>query len=126
MADDIISKDDQVSEKRASGSKVKPSQPKSVRREVGPESEVRGGHEAPRDIASAGEELAVSEQVDVARGFPRQALEGGESGNTPNSDDREERIRICAYYLWQAAGEPDGRELEFWVEACSRTGGDNG
>jgi hypothetical protein len=32
-------------------------------------------------------------------------------------DDREERIRHRAYALWQAAGEPEGRDAEFWTKA---------
>ena len=32
----------------------------------------------------------------------------------------EQRIRECAYYLWQAAGEPEGSELEFWQQASAQ------
>jgi hypothetical protein len=29
----------------------------------------------------------------------------------------EEDIRIRSYLLWEAAGRPDGQELEFWLRA---------
>ncbi|HEX4156954.1 MAG TPA: DUF2934 domain-containing protein [Rhizomicrobium sp.] len=29
----------------------------------------------------------------------------------------EEDIRIRSYLLWEAAGRPDGHELEFWLQA---------
>jgi len=29
----------------------------------------------------------------------------------------EENIRIRSYLLWEAAGKPDGQELEFWLRA---------
>jgi len=30
---------------------------------------------------------------------------------------REEQIRLRAYYLWESAGKPQGRDLEFWHKA---------
>jgi hypothetical protein len=33
------------------------------------------------------------------------------------ADPTEERIRIRAHQLWEAAGGPEGREVEFWHEA---------
>ena len=32
----------------------------------------------------------------------------------------EEYIRVAAYYLWENAGRPDGREQEFWHLACNQ------
>jgi len=29
----------------------------------------------------------------------------------------EEDIRIRSYQLWEAAGRPDGRDIEFWLRA---------
>jgi Protein of unknown function (DUF2934) len=29
----------------------------------------------------------------------------------------EERIRVRAYYLWDASGRPSGRDEEFWYKA---------
>jgi hypothetical protein len=29
----------------------------------------------------------------------------------------EEDIRIRSYQLWEAAGRPDGRDMEFWLQA---------
>jgi hypothetical protein len=29
----------------------------------------------------------------------------------------EEEIRVRAYYLWEANGRPEGRDLEFWASA---------
>jgi hypothetical protein len=29
----------------------------------------------------------------------------------------EEQIRIRAHELWEAAGKPEGREQDFWLEA---------
>jgi len=31
---------------------------------------------------------------------------------------REDRVRECAYYLWEASGRPLGRDEEFWHKAC--------
>jgi hypothetical protein len=30
----------------------------------------------------------------------------------------EERIRECAYHIWEANGRPFGRDEEFWRQAC--------
>ncbi|HEX3401639.1 MAG TPA: DUF2934 domain-containing protein [Acetobacteraceae bacterium] len=30
----------------------------------------------------------------------------------------EERIRECAYHIWEASGRPSGRDAEFWQRAC--------
>jgi hypothetical protein len=35
--------------------------------------------------------------------------------------DREERIRLRAYYLWEADGMPEGRDGEHWDRACELT-----
>lgn len=35
---------------------------------------------------------------------------------TKNEDMREE-IGIRAYHLWEAAGQPNGRDAEFWLKA---------
>jgi len=34
-----------------------------------------------------------------------------------SADDEEERIRVRAYYLWQADGCPEGRDQDFWERA---------
>ena len=31
--------------------------------------------------------------------------------------EREQRIRECAYHLWEADGRPEGRDLEYWERA---------
>lgn len=31
--------------------------------------------------------------------------------------DREARIRECAYHLWETNGKPYGRDVEFWQRA---------
>ncbi len=33
------------------------------------------------------------------------------------SEPGEDRIRMRAHQLWEAAGKPDGRDQEFWIEA---------
>lgn len=33
--------------------------------------------------------------------------------------DREQRIRERAYRLWEQAGQPEGREEEFWHQATA-------
>lgn len=33
--------------------------------------------------------------------------------------DRKERVRVRAYFLWQAAGCPDGRDEVFWADALT-------
>jgi hypothetical protein len=32
-------------------------------------------------------------------------------------DDREQRIRDIAYFLWEEEGRPEGRALEHWAAA---------
>ncbi|WP_158809971.1 DUF2934 domain-containing protein [Beijerinckia sp. L45] len=32
-------------------------------------------------------------------------------------DERTQRTRLQAYHLWEAAGRPDGRCLDFWLAA---------
>lgn len=50
----------------------------------------------------------------------------GESGSAENplepSAERQERIRVRAYLLWQEDGCPEGRDLEFWERACELDG----
>jgi hypothetical protein len=44
---------------------------------------------------------------------------GGATGiGTPEpSDERVEQVRRRAYELWQEAGSPADREMEFWLQA---------
>lgn len=35
----------------------------------------------------------------------------------PNRSDHEQRIREFAYHLWEQAGRPYGRDVEFWERA---------
>jgi Protein of unknown function (DUF2934) len=39
----------------------------------------------------------------------------------PADPEREERIRVRAYLLWQADGGPHGRDVEYWEQACELT-----
>jgi hypothetical protein len=34
-----------------------------------------------------------------------------------DTPERTERIRICAYHLWEDEGRPEGRDNEFWERA---------
>ncbi len=34
-----------------------------------------------------------------------------------NAHERQDRIRQCAYYLWEADGRPHGRDREYWQRA---------
>lgn len=36
--------------------------------------------------------------------------------------EREERIRVRAYHLWEQDGRPDGRDAEFWERARELVG----
>lgn len=36
-----------------------------------------------------------------------------------------ERIATRAYYLWQQAGQPDGQDLDLWLEAEAQIGAEN-
>ena len=71
-------------------------------REIGAESEVRGGPEAPIDNFDLDSDSTIMD-IDPALSIAH-----------------EQRIRECAYYLWQAAGEPEGSELEFWQQASAQ------
>ena len=32
----------------------------------------------------------------------------------------EENIRVAAYYIWEQAGRPEGKDAEFWFQACEQ------
>src|SRR5690242_11127620 len=36
--------------------------------------------------------------------------------------DYEQRVRECAYHLWEAEGKPHGRDVEFWERARALVG----
>ncbi|MFL5285170.1 MAG: DUF2934 domain-containing protein [Rhodopila sp.] len=36
--------------------------------------------------------------------------------------DHEQRVRECAYHLWEAEGKPHGRDVEFWERARTLVG----
>jgi hypothetical protein len=38
-------------------------------------------------------------------------------------ETHEDRIRECAYYLWESSGQPVGRDHEFWLRACEMIAG---
>ena len=40
------------------------------------------------------------------------------------SDEREARIRLRAYEIWQDRGRPDGRTVEHWLEAERQLSGE--
>lgn len=31
--------------------------------------------------------------------------------------EREEQIRLAAYYIWKSNGEPEGTDVQDWIEA---------
>jgi len=39
--------------------------------------------------------------------------------------DRDEEVRDRAYFLWEQAGRPSGREHEFWAQAAQEIEGDD-
>jgi len=38
----------------------------------------------------------------------------------PATEMLEEGIRKRAYHLWEASGRPQGRDHEFWAQACEQ------
>ena len=42
------------------------------------------------------------------------------------ADALEERIRECAYHIWEANGRPSGRDEEFWTQACETVAANGG
>ena len=32
----------------------------------------------------------------------------------------EDNIRVAAYYIWEQAGRPEGKEKECWIKACEQ------
>lgn len=36
------------------------------------------------------------------------------------SSFNEENIRIAAYYIWEQAGRPEGKEKDCWIKACEQ------
>jgi hypothetical protein len=52
------------------------------------------------------------------QGSPPMASAGlAAEGRRPRMDDREQRIREIAYFLWKQEGYPDGRAEEHWAAA---------
>lgn len=51
-------------------------------------------------------------------------IEGNTMSNNPLESDpkRDERIRERAFHLWQADGEPHGRDAEYWERASELVG----
>lgn len=41
-----------------------------------------------------------------------------------DSGERDEQTRVRAYHLWEQAGRPEGRDLEFWYQARRAAGTD--
>lgn len=39
--------------------------------------------------------------------------------------DLDDKIRILAYTLWEQAGQPEGRDLEFWDRAKQLLAGED-
>ena len=59
--------------------------------------------------------LSGYETPDGSEGDQRMKLAG---------ETHEDRIRECAYYLWESSGRPVGRDHEFWQRACEMIAGD--
>ncbi len=43
--------------------------------------------------------------------------ETDDNQSAPEAATQEQRVRERAFYLWQEAGSPEGREEEFWHRA---------
>ena len=37
-----------------------------------------------------------------------------------NKNINEDNIRVAAYYIWEQAGRPQGKEKECWIKACEQ------
>ena len=46
----------------------------------------------------------------------------GHSAPSESAADRDERVRLRAYQLWEAAGRPQGDGVEFWLRAEKAVG----
>jgi hypothetical protein len=58
--------------------------------------------------------LSGYETPDGSEGDQRMKLAG---------ETQEDRIRECAYYLWESSGRPVGRDHEFWQRASEMIAG---
>jgi uncharacterized protein YjbI with pentapeptide repeats len=56
--------------------------------------------------------------VETLSAFTRQRSRLTESERT--ALDFEQRVSRCSYFIWHAAGRPDGRAEEFWAEAIKQ------
>ena len=45
---------------------------------------------------------------------------GTTSGTLLPATSSDEAVRLLAYQLWNASGQPEGGELNFWLEAEAR------
>ncbi len=70
--------------------------------------------------------ILLAERVDDAdrdhalatfREYGGAEVRAGEAAPPPAAGEPEESTRIRAYHLWEQAGRPEGRDLEFWLAA---------
>lgn len=74
---------------------------------------------APDDIPTAPDQSRAAKRVGARRSVgPESEVRGGPEAPDISINEAEEwRIREIAFQLWHAAGEPQGRDLEFWESA---------
>jgi hypothetical protein len=82
-------------------------------------------------LAASSESQAKNERTEGGGGLSEQKVDPGGhaydhveeygsstmSDNPPSRFDRKNRIREWAYYIWVAAGRPDGYDKDHWEQA---------
>jgi serine/threonine protein kinase len=65
--------------------------------------------------------IAAKFYARLAKGTPIEDMSGGLK-KMRNELRSQQALETKAYYLWEAAGKPDGRSLKFWSKATAKCG----
>lgn len=73
---------------------------------------------AAADLVPESQKGSLKARPHVSRGGPLMPYGDALQTKSEQQMRREERIRECAYFLWQEAGCPDNQADAFWQRAC--------
>lgn len=65
----------------------------------------------------------VDRALDTYREYGATEPGAHEAGHGGETGDAERDTQLRAYHLWEQAGRPEGRDLEFWFKATAADGG---
>jgi hypothetical protein len=94
------------------GSSVEPGLPEQIMRAYG-----EGLHRGGILLAAWVDGEHFRRALDVCREYGAEGAAGHDAATSRDDGDATEHIRRRAYHLWEQAGRPEGRDLEFWQQA---------